>query len=364
MRSHVLLGLGLAFAGFESATGFRTKTVDGSEEAMRWSVPNDELSTDGLGAGISWAISQDFGGMLVPLFKENDFHFGFDFVTTESLNDALQRAMFQWASNHKYLTFFNVSDKCTNSDCDVAELYIHAMKGGEKYDYVPVKVFQTFNSSSGATVRTTAGRTLDAKAIIKSEIIFFIDHPVEQPDFRRGLHCFYLDETFCEPFQNMQLTFDFKLMIEVICFTLWGISFLMALKRAIEYIIGYSQKGYHGVKMIARVHVSHILYSYYMMLMMIFPPALYWVAVYPCFLCYSFESLCVSAIGQVLGFEYVDAPDSKNQVVSQRMGAKTCAAPQDYVKEGNIDMHSVLMTPSPYVADYCLTNSACDKILI
>mgnify|MGYP003684982003 CR=1 FL=1 len=200
----------------------------------------------GLGAGISWAIADDFGEKMVPLFKENDFRLGYDFVTAESLNDALQRAMFQWASNHKYLNFFNVSDKCTaaeGKDCAVAELYIHAGAGGEEFQWAPVKVFQTFNSTSGARVRTTAGESIDARAIVKSEVKFFTDHPVEAPDFRLGRQCFYLDETFCEPFHREQRKYDLKLMVEVVCFVIWAIAFLMAVKRLLEYVVGYCQKG-------------------------------------------------------------------------------------------------------------------------
>lgn len=375
---------------------------------------------------------------MTPLFKENDFRLGFQFVTTESLNDALQRSMFQWANNHKYLTFFNVSDKCQpkdGKDCEFAELYIHAKTGGEKYEWAPVKVFHEFrepdSNVTGGSVRTTAGEMIDAKEISKAEVVFFTDHPVEFPDFRLGRQCFYLDETFCVPFQERQKTTNIKLTTEIVCFVLWAIAFLMALKRMLEYVVAYCQKrtqrsgrasqmrfggarprvfklhrllirnsmpschaaqpaaqlngsnhcshpaalpasanthmfvrsclchhshvfallhrclpcrtGYEGVKMLARVHAAHILYSYFTMLMLIFPPAFYWVAAYPCFLCYSFESLAVGAIGQVLGFNYVNAADVQNFKVTEAMGTKTCSSPDNFIEETGVDSASVLM---------------------
>ncbi|KAG8465383.1 hypothetical protein KFE25_002690 [Diacronema lutheri] len=347
------------------STGWVTKTIGSSKFPMRWSVPESNEDAAGLGAGISWAIADDFGEKMVPLFKENDFRLGYDFVTAESLNDALQRAMFQWASNHKYLNFFNVSDKCTaaeGKDCAVAELYIHAGAGGEEFQWAPVKVFQTFNSTSGARVRTTAGESIDARAIVKSEVKFFTDHPVEAPDFRLGRQCFYLDETFCEPFHREQRKYDLKLMVEVVCFVIWAIAFLMAVKRLLEYVVGYCQKGWEGVKMIMRVHASHILYSYFTMLMLIFPPAFYWVALYPCFLCVSFESIATGAIGQVLGFEYNDAPDVTNYKSTERMSADVCKKPHEYIAESSADTASVVRTPSNFAANYCLTGSDLDGL--
>lgn len=201
--------------------------------------------SSGIGAGISWAIAPDFGEKMVPLFKENNFKLGFDYVTAEALNSAIQRAMFQWANNHKYLTFFNVSDKCAaaeGADCAAAEVYIHAGTGGEAFNWAPLRVSHTYNAS-GTTVRTTAGELIDAQQIVKSEVRFFTDHPVELPDFRTGQQCFYLDETFCEPFQRAQLTYDAKLITEVVCFAVWAAAFLMTLKRVSEYFRSYRRKG-------------------------------------------------------------------------------------------------------------------------
>lgn len=78
------------------------------------------------------------------------------------------------------------------------------------------------------------------------------------------------------------------------------------------------------------------------MLMLILPPAFYWVAVHPCFLCHSFEGLAVSAIGQVLGFSYVDAPGAQNFKVTEPMSADVCAQPEAYLAKTGVDILSVL----------------------
>lgn len=177
-------------------------------------------------------------------FKENDYRLGFDFVTEESLNDAIQRAMFAWSSNHKYVTFFNVTDKCNlenkGSDCSVAELYIQATMGAEEYDWAPVHVTREYGSDN---VRSTADKGIAGKPIRRSVITFFLDHPVELPDFPRGLQCYYLDTTFCEPFQNAQQFYNVKLLIEVVTFFLWAIAFVLALFRVAEYVVTYYNKG-------------------------------------------------------------------------------------------------------------------------
>jgi len=108
--------------------------------------------------------------------------------------------------------------------------------------------------------------------------------------------------------------------------------------------------------MIARVHAGHIAYSYSMMIMLVFPPAWYWVAVHPCFLCYSFESLAVAAVGQVLGFQYDDAGTSTNLKMTKAMDEDVCKDPTEHTKTVSaVDVYSVMNEPDTYNANYCLS---------
>lgn len=110
---------------------------------------------------------------------------------------------------------------------------------------------------------------------------------------------------------------------------------------------------------VAKAQAGHILYSYYILLMLILPPAFYWVAVHPCFLCYSFEALAVGAVGRALGFEYIDAGDARNYMSPRRMSSSVCNDPPKQEADA-LDERSVMRYPDPYSASYCLTTSDLD----
>jgi hypothetical protein len=114
--------------------------------------------------------------------------------------------------------------------------------------------------------------------------------------------------------------------------------------------------------MVLRAHMSHIAYSYYITFMLIFPPAFYWIALYPCFACYSFESLAVGAIGQVLGFDYIDKAGANNLKLTERMSRDICQSPQSHVAEAATDPLSVMRAPATYAANYCLTDADLDGL--
>jgi hypothetical protein len=209
-------------------------------------------SIEGLGAGIGWAMAPDFGDKLIDLFQENNLRLGMgrNVVSLESINDAIQRAMFQWSNNHKHITFFNVTDRCHDQgkECNAAELYISAeTTGGEMHGYAPVKVFQTLRPNQTRS-RTTAGFDVDGAQISKIEVVFYLGKTTGAIDSARTTeakptHCFYLDETFCTPFHAAQRLYDFRLMVEISCFGVWAVAVLMALKRMAEWVVAYRKRG-------------------------------------------------------------------------------------------------------------------------
>ena len=88
---------------------------------------------DGLGGGISWALSDDFCEKIIPRFKERDAQTvaASWFVNCEELTDSFTRAFATWSSNLKNINFKHLEKHCKPPGSDTsnfqeAELCIEA----------------------------------------------------------------------------------------------------------------------------------------------------------------------------------------------------------------------------------------------
>jgi hypothetical protein len=105
---------------------------------VRWSLPQETDSNEGLGGGITFALHRSFCERLLPVFPEGSGFgavLGTWFLTCDELRDTVKRAMDTWAINHRKIYFRDVTDLCADVErtdaCPHAELFIVPDYDGE-----------------------------------------------------------------------------------------------------------------------------------------------------------------------------------------------------------------------------------------
>ena len=69
--------------------------------ALRWGLPPDAFSEEGLASSITWATSADFCEKLLPMFPEYDSPFASRFIGCEDLAEAMGLAFSAWSIDHR-----------------------------------------------------------------------------------------------------------------------------------------------------------------------------------------------------------------------------------------------------------------------
>jgi hypothetical protein len=93
-----------------------------------WTLPRDALDTRGLGGGITWAWDDALCPALAPLLKEDLFFY--PLVECHNLKASMNRAFESWASNHRFISFVDVTEACrqrygaVHANCSLAEVWV------------------------------------------------------------------------------------------------------------------------------------------------------------------------------------------------------------------------------------------------
>ena len=198
-----------------------------------WTMP--ELSTDqtGLGGGIRYAIDSGLCDRLIGRFREQSqdtwariVNLGVTFVDCAEIVDALGRAFGTWASNHKLISFKDMSAPCTSSgesaaSCPMAEVSIDALPPDDDGRNLAAYVVNRPARGSvfripGPGRRTTSGVFVSGDFTIGYATMVF-----------NTAQCWYLDNTFCAPLHALSDLSDAMLRISLLL--LWIGGFLMLL---------------------------------------------------------------------------------------------------------------------------------------
>ena len=210
--------------------------------AIRWSLPPQATSDDGLGGGITFALHREFCSRLIDLFPEHQGEarlFGDFFLSCTDLRNTVKRAMDTWAINHKNINFKDVTEDCedveSTDECPAAELFIVpqdlvSSKEGDLAAWVnhnlgsdsldrapwttagfqlPLDRFDIYEKPGGLGVRR-------AKMTIRA--------PLSRDDF-----CWYLDSSFCYYFHRWEQGWDVVLTGRIICAVIFGGAFIVTL---------------------------------------------------------------------------------------------------------------------------------------
>jgi len=192
------------------------------EIAMRWSLPPDAYSTDGLGGGISWALHRDFCARLLPLFPEEPGGGGF-FLTCDALRDAVARAMAVWSLNHRAIHFVDATRECADVagvECAAVELFIVPSIADElasSHDGWIASMHPNLSAASlDSAPFTTAGRRLPRGIGIRQALMRV------RTAAHAGEFCWYLDPGFCALFHRFP-TLDLTSSVRLASATLFGV---------------------------------------------------------------------------------------------------------------------------------------------
>jgi hypothetical protein len=149
------------------ATSSCPSSFDLDEVALRWSLPPDAYSDDGMGGGITFAFHRDLCGRLEPLFPEANHALSDWFLSCDDLRNTIKRAMDTWAINHKHLSFKDVTEECRDvvgvDSCPAAELFI-VPEDAETSSAGDLAAWVVHELAEGDVDRqpwTTAGQRLD-----------------------------------------------------------------------------------------------------------------------------------------------------------------------------------------------------------
>ena len=174
------------------------ETFDLTEAVFFWSFPEEPLSQDGLGGGITWALDPSFCDEMLPKFSEGRDPtaqlLGAHFLTCSDLRHAITSAFHTWAMNHESLAFRDVTDQCFSdpivnaTGCAEPEIVIRAYTG--RGNEAAVTILSTDNLDRRP--RLTSGVQLEHGLGIRAATI----------NVSTAI-CWYLDETFCFGFHHL-----------------------------------------------------------------------------------------------------------------------------------------------------------------
>jgi len=346
--------------------------------SLRWSLPPNAYSNEGLASGISFALHRDFCKKLLPLFPESTTAVsgvGDLFLTCTDLRDTVKRAMDTWAINHKKIYFRDVTDQCAHVEsleaCQAAELFIVPDDPEGATTTQELAAFVTHNTATiDFNPYTTAGFQLDTGLGVRDAKM-----TVRAPE-TAGEFCWYLDTTFCYGFHQWS---EADVDVVAISRTIGILLFFAALAiilcifiSACQYTLGKEhvpmenrvvsgdstinlyqrndpnharvEMGQHSdlsenlecgskkcTNLIDFLSVMPMFTLLGCIFFLIFTPIFYWRIFLPCVDCYDFEATIAHEVGHVLGFHHPDAEWELNLNARLEMNASTCERAMDYV---------------------------------
>jgi len=201
-----------------------------TDRIYRWDAPNDFRTDAGLAGGLTWAAQDDFCGAMLPRFYAET---QFDLVTCEALLDSVMRGFATWHENHRYLSFYDMTEECKHADPlsistppasnECARLEISITAGGPLRD-VDDNAATVYNMPSNrrnwrsGTYSTAGDYLVASRAIEKSRLHFNTDH------------CWYLDNSFCAGFHKVdQRGTDVIALCGGLAFSAFGLALLVSL---------------------------------------------------------------------------------------------------------------------------------------
>ena len=306
------------------------------DRVYRWDAPIESTSDDGLGGGISWALQGGFCDAILPRFKAERMG---NLVDCEAVTEAVVRGFGTWASNHRRLTFHDLTHECA------ASVAIHVANAT---DTEAALLAATAAECGGIEVSITAGAPLVANHSRRAAVVY--NMPRDRASWRSGtrstagvldedsraielsrMHfntelCWYLDNSFCYGFHGMEAR---GIDVQALASIGTAATFFASLLCTAAFLTRLGQKlrdggaegGFEALEALARWQTPVVLFF-------LTAPLLWYFFIYrPCFDCYDFEAAVAHEIGHVLGFDHPDEFPWRNRNATAPMSAATCAAP-------------------------------------
>ena len=352
-----------------------------------WHSPEASNESRGLGMGITWAWDGALCPKLLPRFKE-DFFF-VEFLTCKDLKAAMHRAFASWAQNHPLINFVEVTEECKkwhtlDQACPLAEIWVTHLRdggGGESQQTV-----EGLTSSDGASVvealtegerdpetgalsnEASSGATA-ATALPTVNYTYSFRYtngatPFEEVDgatfarrviethhavlsFNVDQLCWYLDSTWCHHFHSLKPLVGgaatLLLIIRCVLFSLWALAIAAICLQFGRVVCKTCDHGSWVERIRGTMDViGHwsVIMTTIRFILLVGPPAIYWMILLPCWDCYDFEGAATHEVGHVLGLSHPDYPREGENVWQDQMangvpmGPGVCEYPWDGVRVG------------------------------
>ena len=336
--------------------------------------------------GITWAWDGALCPKLLPRFKE-DFFF-VEFLTCKDLKAAMHRAFASWAQNHPLINFVEVTEECKkwhtlDQACPLAEIWVtHLRDGGMRAQ----QTVEGLTSSDGASVvealtegerdpetgtlsnEASSGATA-ATALPTVNYTYSFRYtngatPFEEVDgatfarrviethhavlsFNVDQLCWYLDSTWCHHFHSLKPLVGgaatLLLIIRCVLFSLWALAIAAICLQFGRVVCKTCDHGSWVERIRGTMDViGHwsVIMTTIRFILLVGPPAIYWMILLPCWDCYDFEGAATHEVGHVLGLSHPDYPREGENVWQDQMangvpmGPGVCEYPWDGVRVG------------------------------
>jgi len=314
--SFVTLSQTLYGADLASARALQHGNFTGAATAtlgFLWTLPELATDTNGLGGGIAWAWDDALCPALTPLLKE-DLFFA-PLVECHHLKAAMHRAFESWASNHRFISFVDVSEECrqrhgeVTEDCELVEVWVTSRDKADPALFSEAaraeplgRTTSDFRYTSGARPLrwSAAAQALEPRAVVETHrgtISFTGERADAEP------LCWYLDSTFCANFHTLKslpgMTPDgVRTYGLAIVGVLTAISLLTTLTQLVS--VCRTLKGPFAARaaMLADALAKWSVCCTALRFVLAITPTLFYRQIFlPCFNCYDFEASAIHEIG-------------------------------------------------------------------
>lgn len=327
------------------------RSEDALATAWLWHAPEDPFTTDeGLGGGLTYAISDDFCHGLRWSFSDDFWRGAGFFVTCPEIHAAVARAFDSWAANHKAVHFVNVGGRGpVSAEVDVVAI---ASVTGEGFTR---GAFVTHYLWPEPGYRRTDGDHSPQGGRIARTVLTV-----------NSAHCWYLDNTFCKRFHGLKAAIGVKAALvlgQAVLGILWAAALAYWLYWGLIWAINAVHIASHGSprramretfgggprsRRLSATIASHldafapepaggtsrqeklVELTYNMtkrqgfwarllsLLWLIAPPLGYLRVVVPCWDCYDFEAALAHEVGHILGLHH---PRDEGNFIATGYGA-------------------------------------------